>query len=55
VRNRNLRFAVEAAAIVGVAAGVGLAHLGRNATIAAVAVVWLVVGAVEYRLARRPR
>jgi hypothetical protein len=43
---------IEAAAIVAVAIGTGLAHLGRNTTIAAVAIVWLVVGAVEYRISR---
>jgi hypothetical protein len=50
---RDLRFVIEAAAIVGVAIGAGLAHLGRNTTVAAVAIVWLVVGAVEYRISRR--
>jgi hypothetical protein len=49
---REIRFVIEAAAIVGVAAGTGLAHLGRNVTIAAIAIVWLVVGAVEYQLSR---
>jgi hypothetical protein len=49
---REIRFVIEAVAIVGVAAGTGLAQLGPNVTIAAVAIVWLVVGAVEYRISR---
>jgi hypothetical protein len=50
---RQLRFVIEAAAIVGIAIGTSLAHLGRNTAVAAVAIVWLDVGAVEFRISRR--
>jgi hypothetical protein len=49
---REIRFVFEAAAIVGVAAVTGFAHLGRNVITAAVAIVWVLVGAVEYRISR---
>jgi hypothetical protein len=52
VSSRHLRFAIEAAAVIAVAVGARLAHLGRTGITLAVAVVWIDVGAAEYRLSR---
>ena len=52
---QKVRFLVEAAVIVAVAAAAGVAHLGRTGIYAAVGAAWLVVGLVEYRLSRRSR
>jgi hypothetical protein len=51
--SRQVRLLIEAVVIVAVAAGVGLAQVGRNATYAAVAVAWIAIAFVEYRLSRR--
>jgi hypothetical protein len=52
--NRALRFGVEAALIVAVAVGAGLAHLDQPWITVAVGAAWAAVGVFEYRLSKRP-
>jgi hypothetical protein len=51
--NRQVRFGIEAAVVVGAAVAVGLAHLGRTADDAVLGVVWLAIALVEYQFARQ--
>jgi hypothetical protein len=53
VRPQQIRFLVEAAVIVAIAAGSGLAHLGEYGIAAAVATAWIAVSIVEFRISRR--
>jgi len=51
--NRAVRFGVEAALIVAVAVGAGLAHLNQPWIAIAVGLAWAAVGVFEYRSSRR--
>ncbi|HEX4679139.1 MAG TPA: hypothetical protein VH210_08075 [Gaiellaceae bacterium] len=51
--NQKVRFPIEAALIVAVSVGSGLAHVGRDGIYIAVGVAWAAVGLVEYRISRR--
>jgi hypothetical protein len=55
VTQQQVRLLIEAALIVAVAIGAGVAHVGRTGVVAAVAAAWAAIGLVEYRLSRRSR